>query len=243
MEIQSKEKKVAGISLSVFVYNNPSEAIRALSSIAPRELEEMASVYQLGFGGPPWWEKFKCADCGTFSSVDTCCPNCKGNSLGEAYPKDGLINNYFPKTLSEFTPGTLIKAKENGKVIGFTTGGTTELEELVKIKYGNKKEILDSIVNTMELAPNIMVFYDNETCVTPTKQQQGAGRILSQVRINSAIDLGTEVIVGRTINKPWLSLKKEQLDVIGYDFQYFVPGGDTYMVEGNPRMFYVARRK
>lgn len=232
-----------GINFTQYIYESAEEARQIYGALPEGTKYQMADVYQQAFGGAPWFERFKCGDCGDFSQSEACCPGCNSANLSEAYPVEELVRDYFPETISEFTPGILITAASgNGDMLGFTTGGFATLDTLVKVKYRSNQDILDSIKERGNSDPAEMTFYDNETCICPNLQQQGIGRKLSQKRVEAARDLGASLICGRTINLSWLTLKREQLTLAGYDFRAFVPEGDTYQVDGIARQFYLARK-
>lgn len=237
-----KETANKGIGLRSYVYGNPTEALRAYSSFSGELKSQMAEVYKQAFGGTPWFEKFKCGDCGEFSGVK-CCPGCNGVNMGEAYPTGELINDTFPKMLSTFTPGVLATASENGKVIGFVTGGEITLGDLVEVKYGGNAQILESIVRETGMSPTDVAFYNNEFCVLPERQNQGIGTMLGSTQIREVLESRPVFITGRTINPSILSMRRKELTEAGYDFSAFVPNGDKYKVNDNPRFFYTGMRR
>jgi len=127
-------------------------------------------------------------------------------------------------------------------MIGFTTGGAIKLGQLIEDKYKGKPEILASIIGNAEVSPMDEVFYENETCISESSQQRGLGGKLNLARVRAASDMGFSLVCGRTINRPWLKLKEQQLAQYGYSFRAFVPDGDTYEVDGEPRKFFMASR-
>lgn len=235
-------ESVSGINTKIYLYESPKDALITYASIPERLKTEMADVYREAFGGSPWFEKYKCGDCGNFAAGNECCPNCQSQNMGEAYPKKELTEKYFPQMLQEFTPGLLIIASnQSGKIVGFTTGGAITLSELIQKKYKGNPTILRSITDTTGIGQEDIVFYDNETCISPDAQQKGIGTTLSRERIALADQIGFP-ICGRTINRPWLQVKNRQLGQLGYQVQSFIPTGDNYQVEGNSRTFYLAKK-
>lgn len=223
---------------------NTAEEIRGKYANLPERLKvDMAEVYRAAFGGKPWYEKYICSGTGECGFLqEPFCPRCKNDkSIKDAYPVDWLVNTYFEEMLSTFIPGILGLIQLDKKTIGFTAGGFKPLDTLISKKYGKKsRRILESITQRLSIPSNSFVFYDNETCILPDKQGQGLGPKLSEFRINQAMKLGAELICGRTINLSWLKTKEKQFTTKGFDFKYFVPDGDTYSVNGNPRYFYLA---
>lgn len=237
------ENASKNVSLKSYTYRSPAEAIEVYKSFEPALKEQMAEVYRQAFAGPPWFEKFKCNDCDSFFATDSCCPGCKSFNIGEAYPTEELIEDYFPKTLAEFTPGVLATASDKNKVIGFVIGGDITLEKLVNKKYGGNGQILDSISNQGGLKSQSVLFYNNEFCVLPEKQNQGIGTVLASAQLTDVLKLKPDFITGRTINQSLLKIRSNGLTKAGYDFSYFVPDGDGFQVNGTPRFFYVGTRK
>lgn len=239
-----KEIEAPGAEIISLDFKTPKEAAEAYLSLPQSLKADMAEIYRAAFGGAPWYEKYKCEgtpECGFLQ--EPFCPVCKNDkAVSEAYPKDWLINTYFGEMLTDFIPGILGILKQDERAVGFTTGGFCRLNELVFKKYGTKaQKIRDSITSRLALEAESVVFYDNETCILPEKQGQGLGPKLSEYRIGQSLALGAELICGRTINHTWLATKGEQFKRRGLEFNFFVPDGDTYEVNGNPRYFYLAR--
>lgn len=227
-------------------FNTAQEAKEKYTFLPERLKLDMAETYRAAFGDKPWYEKYLCSgteECGFLK--EAFCPICKNNdSVKEAYPVEWLVETYFEEMVTTFIPGILGLIELDKEVAGFTTGGFTSLEALVSKKYGkNAEKVLSSITKEVSVSADSLVFYDNETCIMPSKQGQGLGPELSQYRIDQAAELGASIICGRTINKTWLKTKEKQFVNKGFDFKYFVPDGDTYSVEGNPRYFYIATLK
>lgn len=225
-----------------FTYSSKDKALEVYTNFSTATKEQMASVYQNAFGGEPWYERFVCLTCDKYSkSAD--CISCKSSDLPEAYPSEELVNTEFPNMLQTFIPGTLLLSYGGDcQVNGFSTGGFITLGDLINKKYAGNTTILSSIEQKYGINSETEVFYDNETCVDPARQKRGLGRIFSRERINAAKSIRAENICGRTINLPWLNVKKQQLTDEGYAFFSFVPEGDTYEVGGSPRVFYLARK-
>lgn len=238
-----KEQQNGFTTFSEYAYEDPKSAYDIARTLPSYAQTQMAEVYKEAFGGPPWYERVRCNSCETFyKDAPAGCTKCGSMDIGEAYPTKELLETYFPEMLSEFTPGILTLAEREGRVVGFTTGGFIGLEDLVRTKYKANPLILESITQVLQQPPNTSLFYDNETCVLPGLQKEGIGKLLSLARVNAAKSrLGTQYICGRTINIPWLELKRKQLTKQGYSFVSFVPKGDTYEVDGNKRNFYLAR--
>ncbi len=236
------ESIVTNFRVEKFTYWTPDEAESIYKLLPDSDKYQMADVYKEAFGGSPWYERFKCVGCKEFTATDDICSNCEKTIFEEAYPTQQLVQEYFPKMLSKFTPGVLLTAKTGAETLGFCTGGFTTPKELIVKKYRGNTQILRSILLRSGLNPNDPMFYDNETCIRSDKQKKGVGGKLSQVRVDIATELGAGVICGRTINLPWLSLKENQLREGGYDFLSFVPEGDRYEVNGVGRYFFIARK-
>ena len=230
------------VALKSYLYRSPGEALELYKSFEPELKGQMAEVYRQAFAGAPWFEKFRCNDCNRFFATDSCCPECQGLNVREAYPTKDLIDNYFPKTLAEFTPGVLATASQNGSVIGFVIGGEITLEKLINKKYGGNSMIMESIVNNFSVRPESVLFYNNEFCVLPEKQNQGTGTSLASAQLADVLKLEPEFVTGRTINRSLLNISKNGLKSAGYDFSYFVPNGDDFQVNGTPRFFYLGKR-
>lgn len=227
-------------------FNTPREAKEKYLNIPEGLKLDMAEVYKLAFGGKPWYERYLCKgtdECGFLK--DAFCPKCQSDkTVTEAYPTEWLVKEYFEEMLSTFVPGILGILQLGEETPGFTTGGFSTLNTLISKKYGKRAEtVLASIARMADVKPETLVFYDNETCINPLNQGQGLGPKLSEYRISEAISLGAEVVCGRTINATWLKTKERQFREKGFDFIYFVPEGDTYEVNGNPRYFYIATLK
>ena len=232
------------IQISSFSFTAINNAVDIFSDLPPRDKIGMAKTYQSAFGGPPWYERFVCGKCGNFLK-EPFCTSCLLAAPGEAYPSGWLINKYFTEMLSAFTPGMLAIARQPDQVIGFTTGGFISLDKLVAEKYSSQEpdRILNSITEYFSITPEVSVFYDNETCIRPDLQEKGLGSELSQIRIDRTVSLGAVAICGRTINRPWLKVKKRQLLTLGFSFAVLVPAGDLFQVDGNPRYFYLAQKE
>lgn len=225
-------------------YETVAEAGEKYGKIPERMKDYMAEDYKEAFGGKPWFESYQCTgtnECGYLA--EPFCPICKNdNSIKEAYPTTWLKETYFREMLTEFIPGILGLIQLGDEVPGFTTGGFTFFDVLIQNKYKRNTEVIfDSITKRFNIPASSLVFYDNETCINPVKQRSGLGPKLSQFRIDLSINLGADLVCGRTINFPWLETKERQFKNKGFNFEYFVPEGDNYSVEGNPRYFYLAR--
>lgn len=207
------------------------------------DMEQMARIYQAAFGGAPWFEVGQCSACGTFANtVGIPCSECS-NITTEAYPTRFLIEEYFPKMLQGYLPGVLVFAyNEDGQIVGWTSGGFCQLDELVSRKYSGRETTIESLCKTGNLSPQDWIFYDNETCVLPDVQKGGFGRKLGESRLIAAASVGAETIIGRSINLPWLANKSQILNNENYSFVMTIPSGDTYQVNGVPRTAYIARK-
>lgn len=225
-------------------YTSDLVAKRILKAINTNDKLQMAQIYQEAFAGPPWFEVFQCSSCGNFAKEAISCSYCGKNSFSEAYPIQTLINEYFPEMLASYAPGVLIFAKdEKQEIQGFTTGGAIKLSDLIAKKYKGNPAILRSIVAHTGVNPNETVFYENETCISPNKQKKGMGGDLNFQRIAEAANQGYKYICGRTVNLPWINLKKRQFDELGYDCVSFFPDGDDYNVDGQRRYFFMATKR
>lgn len=226
-----------------YLYGSWQEALGAYASLTSEQRQGMAEVYQEAFAGYPWFEAFRCLKCDEFAKTDAVCGHCGGTIFTEAYPIDRLVSDYFPHMMSQYTPGVLVTLEDNGRMIGFTTGGVMTLGQLIENKYKGNPQILASIVTNTGVSLGEKVFYENETCIPVARQQEGFGGKLNLARVRVAVEMDSPLICGRTINLPWLGLKKRQLAGYGYDFVSFVPDGDTYEVDGEPRKFFMAIRR
>lgn len=236
-------KEVPKDNFQIFRYENQSQAAKVYESLDRETKQQMARVYQEAFGGYPWFEAFRCQNCGSFAADREKCKKCGQTDLGEAYPTADLVESYFPSMLADYTPGVLIVSRSpEGEVVGFSTGGGIKLGELVQKKYQGKTQILDSILRQTGLSPKELVAYENETCVLPSMQKGGIGRRLNRARI-SELRKSFASICGRTINQPWLNLKTQQLAQAGFAVQSFVPDGDDYEVDGKKRFFFLAKER
>ena len=229
--------ELASSDLSVYSYQSPSDANLVYASLGVDRQLDLANIYRSAFAGPPWYERFRCIRCGSFQAFAGGCTKC-GSEVGEAYPTDELVKDYFPQMLSQYSPGVLILLAK----VGFATGGMIELDRLIDLKYGGNKELLESIIEKAAIGPRQRVFYDNEACVLPNAQKSGVGKKLSLARVEAAIGLGADVVTGRTINQPWLAVKRRQWEEKGFSFSAFVPSGDDYEVAGAKRYFFVAKK-
>lgn len=228
-------------NLLTYQFDTKDEAAAIWSVISQIEKQQMATVYKKAFGGDPWYEVGVCQECGKFTSSISICQSCSSNSISEAYPTENLIDIYFPEQMLQvYVPGMLSIAKSNSEVVGFTTGGLIELQRLIDKKYVGDLTILNSILDQTQLTPGSLVFYDNETCVNMDYQGKGIGKELGTQRMNTSIQMGAELICGRTVNQPWLGLKRRELTSSGFNFTSFVPEGDTYEINGLDRYFYLA---
>lgn len=225
-------------------YHSPQDALERLLSLSLTVREQMAQVYKDAFGGYPWYEVYQCTGCGNYSPTDENCAHCQGTEFSDAYHIEELMNKYFPEMLQAYLPGVLILAKDGEDSIeGFSTGGGTTFGTLVEKKYKGDQRILASIRAQTGLTPETPVFYENETCISPESQQAGIGSSLNYQRLESAVAQGFKYICGRSVNKPWLGIKRSQMEALGYDFQMFVPEGDTYEVGGSPRYFFMGVKR
>lgn len=235
--LQNQKQEVILPATTVYRYQSPTQANEVYTSLGVDRQLEMANIYRSAFAGPPWYESFRCYKCGSFQAFEGGCTKC-GSEVGEAYPTQELIYDYFPQMLSQYSPGVLILLAK----VGFVTGGMVELWQLIDRKYGGKKEISESIMVQAGIGPRQRVFYDNEACVLPNAQNSGVGKKLSLARVEAAIESGADVVTGRTINQPWLALKRRQWEAKGFSFSAFVPRGDDYEVQGAKRYFFVAKK-
>jgi hypothetical protein len=225
-------------------YTSVQVAKKIFKSINAPDKMQMAQIYQEAFAGPPWFEVYQCSNCGNFAKEATICGYCSKSSFSEAYPIQTLINEYFPEMLASYAPGVLIFAKnEMNEIQGFTTGGAIKLADLIAKKYKGSPVILQSIVTQTGVNPNETVFYENETCISPKKQKKGMGGDLNFQRIAEAANQRYEHICGRTVNLPWINLKKKQFNELGYDCVSFFPDGDDYNVDGQRRYFFMATKR
>ncbi|MDO8487878.1 MAG: hypothetical protein Q7S31_00995 [bacterium] len=234
----------AGNNLEVLGYTSAPEATALIDTLDPKSRLEMASVYQQAFAGYPWYEVVACKQCGEFAKEGDTCSHCQGTVFAEAYPTEWLLKEYLPQMVADYVPGVLILAKdETDSIQGFSCGGGIKLGELIEHKYKGKPDILESITTNSEVNPEKTVFYENETCISPTVQQKGMGSQLNFARVKQASELGFEHVCGRTINLPWLEVKKRHFAQFGYDCAAFYPEGDTYEVDGQRRFFFMATKR
>ncbi len=230
-----KREKLQNVRFTVLRYQGNEQAVASFMSLSKLKQEQMAKVYQEAFAGPPWYEVCACPNCGQFSPDRNCrTENCNTTNLPEAYPTEWLTQTYFKEMLCEFLPGTLILAERPDEgVVGFVTGGFCTLRELVEKKYKGNRQILNSITGkTPGQSPDDIVFYENEACVLPSDQNRGVGAMMSDKRIDIALEMGAQAICTRSVNLPWLEKKKTQYEKPerGLRSFMFVPDGDTYTV-------------
>ncbi len=230
-----------------YLFRFPDEAMRFLQTARPGLLNGLADVYKEAFAGDPWYERFTCPACDCFSK-ESCCPTCGKSDLPQAYPEKQLIEEYFPSMLTSFSPSVLTVGYKDGKVVGFCTGGITDLLSLIERKYKGsteiKSQILDDICERTGLPPWQTVFYENEACILPSEQRRGIGTQLSTVRMATIIshvdpDL---IFCGRSINPKWLQKKEvvfSNAQTLPYRYFQFAPRGDTFAVGELKRMFYM----
>jgi hypothetical protein len=230
-------------NFELFTYRNVGQALAVLKALDRDVRLAMAVVYRDAFGGKPWYERYACTACGEYSKENRACLKCGGSEFSEAYPVEWLINEYFPKMVTTFVPGLLILARQENQLEGFSTGGGISMGQLIANKYGGDPTISRSILAQTGLTDDSFVFYDNETCISPSIQSKGIGSQLNQERIVEAVQEGFNLICGRSINQPWLNRKRLQFEAQGYDFKMFVPAGDKYVVEGQQRYFYLAFKR
>lgn len=239
-----EEGGLVGNGLRLFEYSSAAEAIGVFEALDEQAKLEMAEVYREAFGGYPWYEVYACKNCGNFSRETTPCSSCQSSDFGEAYPTDWLIDEYFPHMVTEYIPGVLILSKDgNGKTQGFSCGGGIKLGDLAAAKFKGNEQVLKSILTTTGVGVEETVFYENETCVSPTIQQKGIGGSLNFERVKAASEMGFRYICGRTINRPWLEIKRKNFEQLGYDCVAFYPDGDTYEVDGQRRFFFLATKR
>ncbi len=237
-----ERKEVDNRVFYTYTYENKASAIEAYVSLTDNQRFAMARVYQEAFGGYPWYEVFKCNSCDEFTKTNDLCPHCQSVNFSEAYPLGWLVDEYFPHMMGAYIPGILVTLEEDGSMIGFTTGGAINLRQLIQDKYKGKPEILTSIITHTGVSPDSIVFYENETCISAISQQKGSGGKLNLARVEAASEIGFRLICGRSVNQPWIALKRRQLSSLGYDFTAFTPDGDTYEVDGVRRQFFMATR-
>ena len=234
-------KEIIRPNLVSYTFNTPEEAALVWAGLTADEQLQMADVYQKAFGGDPWYEVGACQQCGNFTSSMSICQSCSSTSISEAYPTEDLVGSYFPNDmLQAYLPGMFTMAKVEGRVVGFSTGGFVTLGELIDRKYSGNQLILSSIMQETGVSEQDVLFYDNETCVDNSYQGLGIGKLLGEERRMLATELGADLICGRTVNLPWLSLKNRDLNAAGFDFLAFVPDGDNYQINGLLRNFYLA---
>lgn len=225
-------------------HSSPSDAFQNLMALKIEVRTQMAQIYKDAFGGYPWFEVFICSKCSNFSPQDAECPYCGGADFSEAYPLEDLIENYFPEMVMAYAPGVLILAEnEDGEVEGFSAGGGVKIGDLIAKKYRGDESVLNSILTQSGLTEDAVVFYENETCISPNSQKKGMGGNLNFERLLTAKEQGFQYIAGRSVNQPWLKLKERQMDELGYDFVSFIPEGDEYEIDGQRRYFFVGIRR
>lgn len=239
-----EEGGLVGNGLRLFEYSSAAEAIGVFEALDEQAKLEMAEVYREAFGGPPWYEIFACKNCGNFTKEAIVCGNCQATEFGEAYPIEWLIKEYFPHMVARYAPGVLILARdERGAVNGFSCGGAIRLGDLVAEKFKDNPIILNSVAANTGVGIEEVVFYENETCISFKNQQKGIGGRLNFERVKTAAEMGFKYVCGRTINLPWLEVKKKNFEQLGYNCAAFYPEGDTYEVGGQRRYFFMATKR
>lgn len=227
-----------------YEYSDQNGAFETISLLRLQVKEQMARVYKEAFEGYPWYEVYQCRDCENYSPQNDVCRYCEGSNFSEAYPIEWLVKDYIPEMLASFTPGVLIISENSDDVVeGFSTGGGITVADLINKKYAKNQAVLNSILQNTALTPETVVFYENETCVSPDSQQKGLGGELNKQRLQGANAQEFDYICGRTINLPWLKLKERQMNELGFDFVSFVPAGDTYEINGQKRFFFIGSKR
>lgn len=237
----NREKLVQQTSYEVVEYNSPSGALLKYGSLPISTRLQMAKVYRQAFQGKPWFEKFECDIDGP--QQNSCCTDCGKKDLAASYQTPKLVEETFPKMLSDFSPGALVIAKnqENG-IIGFCCGGMTTLNDLIRLKYNGNKTIQQSIMANTRLSLDLPFFYQDEMCVLPEFQGLGIGSAMDQVRLDWIDNRRIDLVYGRSINPNLLGMKMRHMPKRGFEVKIFRPEGDTYVVENNPRRGYFAQR-
>lgn len=242
MGYKNEFEQSLGKGVETFTYANPEEALKYYNGLSEVVKGQMADVYREAFGGDPWYEVFACNGCGNFTRFDGVCPHCQGTSFGEAYPKGDLVENYFPHMVTQYMPGLLTLTHGAEGVIGFTTGGAATLGQLIVDKYKGNPQIAQSILERTGLDPETVLFYENETCILQAYQGKRIGDLLNKSRLQTASDMGFDLVCGRTINEPWMKKKERHFAELGYKTLKFYPDGDTYEMNGQRRYFFVGVR-
>lgn len=228
--------------IKISTFNTPKEAGIFLRQMAPEDLAGMCDVYRDGFGGPPWNEVGKCFQCGAFlPTMSSPCNMCGSDKIGEAYPRDELANEYFPRQLETYTPGLLGIARVQRQVVGFAFMGFSELGNLVEQKYGADADgVLRSITSRTELRIGQRIGYFNEIVVAPEWQNRKVGSALSFAGTQAlANELGAGTILGRSINLNLLGMVERQFPQLGLRFQAITPKEDSHKP---PRTIFIGSR-
>ena len=237
-----KTQGVNAISLVKLCICDREDAALLYEDMSSQNKSEMAISYQEAFAGPPWYEAYVCNGCGSFSKDPGVCGNCKEHQLTRAYPIKMLEESYFREMLQVYTPGLLIIADNgDGGVVGFTTGGNIKLGELIEKKYNNNQIVKKSILKNTKMSPDTVVFYENETCIRTEWQQKKVGGRLNYERVKAAKEMGSQLICGRTVNRPWLGTKEKHFSEFGYKVLHLFQMG-IYQINGSNRLFFLAQQ-
>jgi GNAT superfamily N-acetyltransferase len=148
--------------------------IEKIDPAPPDHSEKIASAYKKTFGGEPWNEGWKCAECGNIlplSFSKKFCPQCasQGRSipLAEYWPIRQIVSDLRREMAK---PGSrCLAAFEKTDVIGFVWGYEIEINEDTDA-YLEAPGLRDLASGTY--------FYLDETAVIPERQGKGIGKQL-----------------------------------------------------------------
>jgi hypothetical protein len=246
-----KPEILNSVQLNITTYDSDQEARSAWGSMSSDKRLSIARTYQAGFAGPPWFEVGKCQQCGRFTDNTSTCANCSSEEVNEAYPTEELVEDFLPDNLAAFAPGVFVDASTpTGEVLGFATGGEVALADLITKKYAleEPEEILTEYIRVVseatgwQVARDSKVFYENEAVVNPKYQGYKLGGKLNQRRLQYFAGTDVPLLVGRTVNKPWLQVKRKQLGEMGFEVVELAPQADSYRADGQPRILFSAFR-
>lgn len=217
-ENQEFLKQLSYQSLSM---SSPEDALRQYALLDEKTKRGMATCYK-EFEKWPWFD--------------------------DPYDPEQLVNVDFPSMVRSFTPGGLVIAKNTeGEVVGFASGGRTNVVDLVNKKYDGNTAVAQSIMNGAGLTETDEFMYENEMVVVGSDEyrNKGLGTKLSNDRLALFQQFGYGAVLGRSLNEYLLKMKKTIFSPEnGFSLTTFIPNGDPYVnpQTGTKRTIYFATK-